>query len=52
MIETVSLVTRCDVGQRIIRLLNSSIRLDNSNKGKPLMKTAWGLSIGVSVSAR
>ena len=37
MIETVSLVTRCDVGQRIIRLLNSSIRLDISYKGKPLL---------------
>ena len=37
MIETVSLDTRCDVGQRIIRLLNSSIRLDISYKGKPLL---------------
>ena len=36
MIETGSLDTRCDIGQRVIRLLGSSIWLDNSYSRLPV----------------
>ena len=36
MIENESLDTRCDVGQRVTRLRNSSIRLDNSYHKLPV----------------